>query len=200
MFNGFYIFFWVTYLTLVSRYRKLGPHIGNYKEQNITFQVMHSGYPILQYCISKIHSVLSTNLSKLCELWKFSNFYLLMVGNTWQLVRYVLYINVFLHKHDNGHVKTETGWKQFTGKCLYMCTTYYPRILFYMCIFFRCFEPLICWALWGVIDQDLRIMELALETLHLLLLLLLLLFKCSDLVIVLASCAWYCASCMLYEL
>ena len=34
---------------------------------------------------------------------------------------------------------------------------------------FSFYEPFICWALWGVIDQDLRIMELALETLHLLL-------------------------------
>ena len=45
-------------------------------------------------------------------------------------------------------------------KSVYMCTTYYPRILFLL--LFSCYEPLICWALWGVIDQDLRIMELAL--------------------------------------
>ena len=34
---------------------------------------------------------------------------------------------------------------------------------------FSFYEPFICWALWGVTDQDLQIMELALETLHLLL-------------------------------
>ena len=48
-----------------------------------------------------------------------------------------------------------------------------------MCIFFRCFEPLICWALWGVIDQDLRIMELALETLHLLFIIIIISVKVS---------------------